>query len=168
MGHRQWYEEWEKEKDEQYQARKSKRENGGKANEEEIEKVVLARGSLLKLTKIPEDVERDEVKAAFGEHRADIAHVEMTDDRVAIVRFRSENAASVVKSKLEKLTIEGQDIEMSLIEGEEQETTQWWRTGKRSWTRQRPWWKRWKRIVEGLEEVGITYQRCPLAQEDED
>ena len=25
--HRQWYEEWEKEKDEQYQARKSKREN---------------------------------------------------------------------------------------------------------------------------------------------
>ena len=61
---------------------------------------MLARGSLLKLTKIPEDVERDEVKAAFGEHRADIAHVEMTDDRVAIVRFRSENAASVVISHI--------------------------------------------------------------------
>lgn len=57
---------------------------------------MLARGALLKLTKIPDNVERDEIKTAFSTFPADIAHVEITDDRNVIVRLRGENDAAVV------------------------------------------------------------------------
>jgi len=126
--YRQWYEDWEKEKEEQYLARKTKRDKDGNEKDEnkkasEVTKIVLARGALLKLTKIPDNVERDEIKTAFSTFPADIAHVEITDDRNVIVRLRGENDAAVVLSKLEdkKIAIGGTDVEVSLIDGEEEE-----------------------------------------------
>ena len=56
----------------------------------------MARGALLKLTKVPEKVDRDEIKKALSNYPADVAHVEITDDRDAIVRLRGENDATVV------------------------------------------------------------------------
>ena len=50
----------------------------------------------MKLTKIPDNIDRDEIKAAFASYPADIAHVEVTDDRNAIVRLRGENEAPMV------------------------------------------------------------------------
>lgn len=127
--YRQWSEDWEKEKEEQYLARKSKRDNDGNEKKEDDKdsasvKIVLARGALLKLMKVPEKVDRDEIKKALSNYPADVAHVEITDDRDAIVRLRGENDATVVMSKLEgnKITIEGADLEVSIIEGEEEET----------------------------------------------
>ena len=135
--YRQWCEDWEKEKEEQYLTRKSKRNNHENEKKEDDKdsneivtkivtsvEIVLARGALLKLTNVPENVDVAEIKKALSNYPAVVAHVEIADDRDAIVRLRRENDAAVVMSKLEgnKLTIEGADLEVSVIEGEEEET----------------------------------------------
>nr|SVE80362.1 EOG090X0CQA [Daphnia magna] len=132
---RQWSAEWEKEKEQEFeerQKRKAKKitqENGNVTKpddnvKEEKEKIVLSRGAVLKLVNLPSGIDRDAIKQAFATYPADIAHVEITPDSTAFVRLRGENDGKLVLDKLEnkKICVNDASVEVSLLEGEEEET----------------------------------------------
>lgn len=60
------------------------------------EKIVLPRGTVLKLVNLPSAIDRDQIKKAFANYPADIAHVEITPDSTAFVRLRGENDGKLV------------------------------------------------------------------------
>lgn len=60
------------------------------------EKIVLSRGTVLKLVNLPSDIDRDVIKQAFSTYPADIAHVEITPESTAFVRLRGENDGKLV------------------------------------------------------------------------
>ena len=72
--------------------------NGDKNDKEPVknEKIVLSRGTVLKLVNLPSGSDRDVVKQAFSTYPADIAHVEMTSENTAFVRLRGENDGKLV------------------------------------------------------------------------
>ncbi|XP_057371759.1 la protein homolog isoform X2 [Daphnia carinata] len=132
---RQWSVEWEKEKEQEYEDRRKRKEkkitqeNGSatKPDEkvtEEKEKIVLSRGTVLKLVNLPSGIDRDAIKQGFSTYPADIAHVEITPDNTAFVRLRGENDGKMVLDKLEnkKISINDASVEVSVLEGEEEET----------------------------------------------
>nr|CAG4637323.1 EOG090X0CQA [Ceriodaphnia reticulata]SVE73173.1 EOG090X0CQA [Ceriodaphnia reticulata] len=135
---RQWGAEWEKEKTEEYEARQSRKAkkvtdengNGEKAENDDNngtethEKIVLPRGTILKLTSIPSGADRDEIKKSFINYPADIAHVEFTPDNTVYVRLRGENDGKLVLGKLDnnKVNVCDSSVDVSLLEGEEEET----------------------------------------------
>nr|SVE76000.1 EOG090X0CQA [Daphnia hispanica] len=130
---RQWSAEWEKEKEQEYEERRKRKEKKGTEDngnavktevKEEKEKIVLCRGTVLKLANLPSGIDRDAIKQAFATYPADIAHVEITPDSTAFVRLRGENDGKLVLDKLEdkKICIKDASVEVSLLEGEEEET----------------------------------------------
>nr|SVE86367.1 EOG090X0CQA [Daphnia similis]SVE86995.1 EOG090X0CQA [Daphnia similis]SVE87617.1 EOG090X0CQA [Daphnia similis] len=132
---RQWSAEWEKEKEQEYEDRRKRKEkkiaqeNGNATKpddkvKEEKEKIVLSRGAVLKLVNLPSGIDRDAIKQAFSTYPADIAHVEITPDNTAFVRLRGENDGKLVLDKLEnkKISVNDASVEVSLLEGEEEET----------------------------------------------
>ncbi len=60
------------------------------------EKIVLSRGTVLKLVNLPSGMDRDVIKQAFSTYPADIAHVEITPESTAFVRLRGENDGKLV------------------------------------------------------------------------
>nr|SVE83886.1 EOG090X0CQA [Daphnia pulex] len=134
---RQWSAEWEKEKEHEFEERKKRKEkrekntdengNGDKGDDKESvknEKIVLSRGTVLKLVNLPSGIDRDVIKQAFSTYPADIAHVEITPESTAFVRLRGENDGKLVLDKLtdKKISIKDSSVEVSLLEGEEEET----------------------------------------------
>nr|CAG4650454.1 EOG090X0CQA [Sida crystallina] len=124
---RQWFVDWEKEKDEQHSKKKEKKatsdnKDGKNGEAKENEKIKLAKNAVLKLVDLPEKVDRDDIKKAFASYPADIAHVETTDN-VAFVRLRGEDDGKTVLSKLEdgKITVNDTTVSVTLLEGEEEE-----------------------------------------------
>nr|SVE73799.1 EOG090X0CQA [Daphnia atkinsoni] len=132
---RQWSVEWEKEKEQEYEERRKRKEKkgteeNGSANQpddkvkEEKAKIVLSRGTVLKLTNLPSGIDRDVIRQAFSTYPADIAHVEITPDSTAFVRLRGENDGKLVLDKLEnnKISIKDASVDVSLLDGEEEDT----------------------------------------------
>ena len=73
--------------------------NGNKGDDKEPvknEKIVLSRGTVLKLVNLPSGMDRDVIKQAFATYPADIAHVEITSENTAFVRLRGENDGKLV------------------------------------------------------------------------
>ena len=66
------------------------------AKTEKHEKIVVPRGTVLKLKGIPSGIDRDEIKKSFVNYPADIAYVEITPDNIAFVRLRGENDGKLV------------------------------------------------------------------------
>lgn len=60
------------------------------------EKIVLPRGTVLKLVNLPSGIHRDVIKQAFANYPADIAHVEVTPENSAFIRLRGENDGKLV------------------------------------------------------------------------
>ena len=59
--------------------------------------IKVSRGAVIKLTNLPEKVDRDEIKKSFVPYEADVAHVDGPSDKVAYVRFRAENEGKTVR-----------------------------------------------------------------------
>lgn len=121
--------EWEKEKEQEYEERRKRKEKrvscyetkqvlqimkildskgteeNDRANQpddkvkEEKGKIVLSRGTVLKLTNLPSGIDRDVIRQAFSTYPADIAHVEITPDSTAFVRLRGENDGKLVREQ---------------------------------------------------------------------
>lgn len=133
---RLWYVDWELEKTAEYEARKAKKagkpSNQGESNgtnnndrpESDSKKIVLPRGTLLKLSGIPDGTNRDKIKEALASTSAEVCFVDFLPDHVALVRLRNENEAKSVLEKLDngKVTIGDASVEASVLEGEEEET----------------------------------------------
>nr|CAG4638713.1 EOG090X0CQA [Cyclestheria hislopi] len=126
---RQWFADWEKEKEEQFSAKKKKnakeKENVEEQKEDAKEEtaITLPKGAILKLAGLPENIKREEIKQALSSYPAEVAFIEGPKDNTAFVRLRAEDDAKVVLSKIEggKLKVNETDVDVSVLEGEDEE-----------------------------------------------
>jgi len=90
---------------------------------EEEEAAVLATDTLLRLANVPKKTNHEEIKTAFSEYSIEITYVEKTANRSAIIWLRAGNEVTQFIKKLEdvKITLRGNQVGVSLIQGAEQE-----------------------------------------------
>ncbi|CAL4207250.1 unnamed protein product [Meganyctiphanes norvegica] len=123
---RKWHADYVEEKRKEVEERKAKRNSNKKKNGENEERTdnfeSIPKGVFIRMTEVPVGTTREELKEAIGEKTDQLSYVDFSNTRSeGYLRFKTEGSNKEILEKLGEFKIKDTVINLSLVEGEEEE-----------------------------------------------